>query len=253
MQNKRGQMTIIIIVAIAVIAVILVFLLYPRASPIISSAFNPTQYLQSCIDPVVSSTLTTLTSQGGYLNPEGFVLYKGEKIKYLCYTSEYYKTCAIQQPMIKNHVESELSDAIRAKAQDCMASLKSEYESRGYTVSSSSASTQVSIIPGKIQIHFSAPLTATKDGASQSFKEFNVEKTSQLYDLLFTATSIIDYESTYGDSETTIYLQYYPNLKVEKTKLSDGTKIYTLSNVVSKETFTFASRSLSWPPGYGIE
>jgi hypothetical protein len=48
-------------------------------------------------------------------------------------------------------------------------------------------------------------------------------------------------------------MQYYPDLKIEKTKLSDGTTIYILSNVVSKDRFTFASRSLAWPPGYGLE
>ena len=74
-----------------------------------------------------------------------------------------------------------------------------------------------------------------------------------MYDLIMTSVSIIDYESTYGDSETTLYMQYYPDLKIEKTKLSDGTTIYVLTNVISKESFTFASRSLAWPPGYGIE
>ncbi|MBX4196884.1 hypothetical protein KW805_04825 [Candidatus Pacearchaeota archaeon] len=251
--GKRGQLAIIIIIAIVIIAAVLIFFFYPRIGPSISTTFSPTKYLESCIDPVFSSTLTTVTKQGGYRDPQGFALYQGEKIKYLCYTSEYYTTCSVQQPMIKNHVEDELAQALREKAQECMQGLKSEYQSRGYSVSSGPVSSDVSIIPGKIQVHFIAPLTVTKNGATQSFKGFDVEKSSQLYDLLFTASSIIDYESFYGDSETTLYLQYYPDLKIEKTKLSDGTKIYTLSNVVTKETFTFASRSLSWPPGYGLE
>ena len=36
----------------------------------------------------------------------------------------------------------------------------------------------------------------------------------------------------------------------EKIKLDDGTKIYEVSDVTTHETFTFASRSLVWPPGY---
>ena len=75
---------------------------------------------------------------------------------------------------------------------------------------------------------------------------------SEMYGLLMIATSIIDYESTYGDSETSIFIQYYPSLIIEKTKLTDGSKIYVVRDVTTHESFTFASRGLSWPAGYGI-
>jgi hypothetical protein len=85
---------------------------------------------------------------------------------------------------------------------------------------------------------------------TQTFKDFEIDVQSEMYDLLFISHSIVDYEATYGDSETTLYLQYYPDLRIDKTKLSDGSKIYRVSNVVTGEYFVFASRSLSWPPGY---
>jgi len=70
--------------------------------------------------------------------------------------------------------------------------------------------------------------------------------------LLLTSVSIVDYEATYGDSETTLYMKYNPELKVDKIKLNEGSKIYRLTNTVTNENFTFASRSLVWPPGYGL-
>ena len=48
-------------------------------------------------------------------------------------------------------------------------------------------------------------------------------------------------------------MSYYPDLRMEKIKLSDGTKVYKLSNIVTKEEFIFASRSLSWPPGLALD
>jgi len=67
--------------------------------------------------------------------------------------------------------------------------------------------------------------------------------------LLLTAVSIIEYESTFGDSETGLYISYYPNLKIDKTRRDDGSTIYQLSDVTTEDTFAFATRSLVWPQG----
>ncbi len=251
--SKRGQMAIFVIVAIVIVAAILIFFLYPGIrTNITGSEFTASSYLKDCIQPNVKESIDLLSKQGGYANPEGFIVYNDTKIKYLCYIEGYYKTCVIQQPMIKNHFESELNSLLAPKARACFTALEKEYEKRGYSVSSSSFDSKVELVPGQLKINFMAPITVTKE-SSNTYREFNVVLKSEMYDLLFTAASIIEFEATYGDSETTTYLQYYPNLKIEKTKLSDGSKIYRLTNVVTKETFTFASRSISWPPGYGLD
>ena len=250
--NKRGQIAIYVIIAIVIIAVVLVVVFYPRIRSTITPAeFSPYSYLKDCISPELKTAVSLLASQGGYKNPQGFILNNDIKIKYLCYTSEYYKTCVVQEPMIKNTFESELQKLVNAKANECSRALIDEYKKRSYQVSASSITSQVSIIPNKIRIEFLAPMTITKQ-TSQTFKSFSVDINSEIYDLLLTAQSIVSYESTLGGSETTVYLQYYPDLKIEKTKTDDGSTIYKLSNVVSKDEFTFASRSLPWPPGYGL-
>ena len=73
-----------------------------------------------------------------------------------------------------------------------------------------------------------------------------------MYDLLLTSTSMVEFESTLGDTETLSYIQYYPDLKIEKLK-RNGDTLYTLSNVVTGDKFSFSSRSLVFPPGYGLE
>jgi len=251
--DRGGQVTIYVIIAIVVIGVILVVVLFPNVrTTITGQEFSPQSFLRNCIEPEVREGVALLASQGGYANPEGFIVDNGKKIKYLCYASSNFETCNVQQPLIKNHFEGELSDLVTPKANTCARNLKEEYEDRGFSVSASSVSSQVSIIPGKIRVDFLAPMTITKQN-TQTFNGFEVEVESEMYDLLLTAQSVIDFESTYGDSETTLYLQYYPDLSIEKKKVDDGSTIYTLGNVITGEEFTFASRSLVFPGGLGLE
>jgi hypothetical protein len=250
--GKRGQLTTIIIVVIVIVAALLVYLLSPKIGLIGGgSVFSPGNYLQSCIQPEIKKDVDLLAQHGGYANPDGIMMYRGEKVKYLCYTGDFYRTCIVQQPMIKGNFEKELQTMLKAKAMQCFDDLKSEYRKRGYDVSAANGDYQLSIVPGKIKIDFYAPITVTKE-TSQTFRGFSTEVNSQMYDLLMIATSIVDFESKYGDSETTNYIQYYPDLKIDKRRLDDGSKLYILSNVVTKESFTFASRSLVFPPGYGL-
>ena len=66
------------------------------------------------------------------------------------------------------------------------------------------------------------------------------------------ANSILNWEATYGKVETTLYMNYYRWLKIEYDLKSDGTTIYILTNRDKGNKFQFASRSVVWPPGYGV-
>lgn len=252
--EKRGQLSIFIIIAVViVVAGILLYFFYPDIKTAISGSDNPQEFLQDCIDETVTQGVETLSKQGGYADPEGFALYNNEKIKYLCYESRYYLPCKVQQPSIKRHFETELETILQSKTQECVQELKAIYEQKGYSVSVlSEARAEVSIIPEKMSITINAPMTLSKD-TTQTFQNFVIERKSKLFDLLTLTTSVIDFESSFGDTDTRLYIQYYPNLDIQKKELDDGTTIYTLSDVTTNEYFTFASRSLAWPGGYGFE
>lgn len=253
MRNEKGQIAIFVIVAVIIVALLLIFLFYPKL-PFISKTgeLSPISYLKSCIEPDLKKNVETLSNNAGYSNPEGILEYQGDKIKYLCYTAEYYKTCVVQQPLIKEHFEQELNVLIKEKTQTCVQNLKTEYEKRGYEVSLGKIDSRANINMGNILIAITSPMSVKKSGSSQSFSGFNIEMKSEMYDLVMIGVSVIDFESSAGDSETTLYMQYYPSLKIEKTRLGDGSKVYRLTNVETNESFRFASRSLVWPPGYGI-
>ncbi len=252
--SKRGQTTIFVIVAIVIVAgIALIYLFYPRLETIFFGIEDPSDFLRNCVKEDVLDKVEMLSEQGGYSKPEGFIEFEGRPIKYLCYNAQYYLPCVVQQPLIKSKFEKELTSMIRDKADSCIRELKESYEQRGYRVSEGAKSgVEVNIVPRQIVVDFMTPLQITKD-TTQKFDGFDVSLSSELYSLLMVAISILDYEATYGDSETTLYMRYYPNLRVEKLKLGDGSKIFTITDVTTQERFRFATRSLAWPGGYGFE
>ena len=249
--HKKGQIAFFVIIALVIVAVIVIVFLFPRLN-IFAEEVNPSSFLTKCIESSLKTSIDSLSKQGGYIEPSNYLMYEGERIQYLCYTSELYKPCLIQQPLLVTHAEKEIENQIKAEAKQCVQDLVEQYEKRGFDVQSAPAEINVDIVPNKIIVDFIAPLTIKKE-STQTFQKFAVSMESEWYELLLTAVNILQFESTLGDSETTLYLQYYPNLRIDKIRRNDGNTIYKLSNVVTEEQFTFASRSLVWPEGYGFE
>jgi len=125
------------------------------------------------------------------------------------------------------------------------------YERKGYQVSMSKGEIDVELLPQKIVTTFNNSLTLTKE-STESYKSVRVIINNNLYELVSIANSIIDWESKYGDSETTVYMNLYHDLKVEKKVHSEGTTVYVLTDRDNLNKFQFASRSVAWPPGYAF-
>jgi hypothetical protein len=245
--SKKGQVTIFILIAIAIFAAIIVAF-YPQIKVLFAPS-TPVSYVEECIKADVESVIAKISSQGGSVKPNFYLAYQGNNVEYLCYTNLYYKTCVMQQPMLKQHVEREIQDYIEAKAKSCVQGLKDEMEAKGYTVASDYKGTSVQIVPGNILITINARVSLTKEG-TQSFSKFEVKQPSEMYNLVMLSTSILNYEARYGDSDTISYMFYYPNILIEKIKQGDGSKIYSLTDASTNDNFMFATRSLAWPGGY---
>lgn len=251
--NKKGQIAIFVIIALVIVAVVIAAVMYPKLRGAISpGAFSPEPFLKSCVEPAVKDYVELLASRGGYEKIEGYANYRGMQAKYLCYTSNYFETCTVQQPLIKSNFEAELTRMLTPRIKTCYDNLRGEYQRRGYSVFQTGANFSVSIDIKGVNVDFPAT-TVTQGETTQRFDRFSITVQSQIYNLLMIATSIVSFEASFGDSETTVYLQFYPNIKIDKKLLDDGIKIYTISDVTTKESFIFASRSLVWPAGYGVK
>lgn len=249
--KKKGQITLFVILGIIIITLaVVIYLFYPEIKMAIAGqVLNPSSYLQECMGDELKTALETASIQGGSLNPEHYMVYKSQKIEYLCYTNEDYKPCIMQQPMLKNHIETELEKATIKKVDECLDSLEQTYRKKGYEVEMKRGAPNVELLPKKVMLDFNSTLTLKKEN-TQRYADLKMFVSNNLYELVSIAVSILGFETNYGDSETTIYMNYYHNLKVEKIKQEEGSKIYIITERSSGNKLQFATRSIAWPPAY---
>jgi len=251
--NKRGQVTLFIILAILIVAFgFLIYLFYPKIQGTLGLGLeSPQAYIQTCLEEDIQINLDMLSLQGGSLDPTNYILYGGEKIEYLCYTANYYESCVMQRPLLKQHIESEIKKELEDPVQLCFDALKESYESKGYEVNLQRGLIGVEILPQTVLTTLDYSLTLTKDSV-ENYDSFNVIIHNNLYELLGFVNSILNWETKFGKAEITNYMDLYHDLKVEKKEQQDGSTIYILSERVDGTKFQFASRSYAWPPGYGV-
>jgi len=242
--------TIFIILAI-VIAAVLLIIFYPRIKIYVTPA-TPAGYVEDCVNERLGTFIEDSAGKGGRANPENFIMYQGKEIGYLCYTNEYYKMCVMQTPFLKQSFETEIEKYLAPIAEKCVNEMASDFQEKGYQAIVNSKNVSVEILPKNVKIIVNAPITLTKE-STQSFNKFIIAKNSKMYDLLMISQSILNYEARYGDSNPETFMLYYPDIRVEKLKQGDGSKIYIVSDRNTNEKFVFATRSLSWPAGYGLD
>jgi len=252
--SKRSQVTIFIILAILIVAV-LIILFYPQIKKYTNPLLSIEVDTKTCFEKNVKEALSETLLHGGSVNPELYFNYENVSLNYLCYTSEWYKTCIMQNPLLKDSIENEIDGLVQTKLMSCINEIENKLKSRGYDVKITGArNVLIQIQPKKIVLIPNFEMTVKKEETTQVYSS-NVLKTeisSGSYDLIMIASSIQNFEARYGDVTPESFMVIYPNIKVEKKKQSDGTKVYILTDRLSKEKLQFATRSLAWPPGYLI-
>ena len=245
--KKGGQVTIFIIMGIVIVSSILVFFLWVQPTYLSDGAGM--KGFEGCVEDVLENGVSELGSKAGFIDPSFTYAYMGEDIAYLCYTNDYYVTCTVQVPFLKNVFDENLEVLIRDGVSACYDGSLDDLRAQGYEVAGGDVSYNAEIEPGIVRLEIDAP---TSVGASKSSK-FNVMMNSPIYNTLMIATSILQFETEYGDSDVSSMMLYYPDYYIQKVKRGEGTTIYILENKNSGDKFKFASRSLVWPAGYDIQ
>ncbi|MEM0465784.1 MAG: hypothetical protein QXW97_03755 [Candidatus Pacearchaeota archaeon] len=247
-KSKHSQITIFIILALAIVVVLLLILMQRENFRVILTQKAPIDLIRECSLQVLDDSVNLISSQGGSINPQNYYLYNGTKIEYLCYNTEYYKNCIMQKPLLKQSIEKEIKKEIEPKIVDCFRFQKDELEKKGYNFIYKNPVINVSIIPNNIKVTIDSDLKISKK-KTESYKTIKILKSSELYDLIMIANSILNLEARYGESEIMSYMIFYPNLRVEKKKQDEGTNIYILTDKNTQDKFVFASRSFAIPSG----
>lgn len=250
--NKRGQVTVFIIIAIVIVVLaMIIYSFYPQIKARFSfDSENPESYIQNCVEEEFNLLVDKISRQGGSLEPEFFYLYKGEKLNYLCYTEENYQLCNVQKPFLREDIEEELNNAIKPKVDECFDSLREKYISKGFSVELKKGDIKTELLPGRVFSTFHAyELSVNKGEDSNRYNSFNIFLNNNLYELVSIATNMVKWETTIGEADIYNYNLLYNGMKFEKFEQSDGTKVYILTNKGQENKFQFASRSLAFPPG----
>ena len=247
--NKKGQLTIFIILGILIL-IVLIFLF--SRTDFIETFFvaekAPIEQIKDCMLEPVKEGIEILSLQGGSINPENYYLYKDNKVEYVCYTEENLKPCVMQKPILKNSIEEELKTYAQPKIRNCMNNVKESLEGKGYAVSMKPAEVNVEIVPDNVLVDVNISLSISKE-RTETYNTLRTGIRSKIYNSVMIASSIMAFETRYGDSETLNYMLYYPSIKVEKKKQGEGSKIYIITDRDTEEKFMFAIRSVVIPPG----
>jgi len=244
MLTKKGQVTIFIIMGILIVSVILTFFLWVK--PVYIDDGAGIRGFESCVEDALESGIGELEGKAGFIEPDFTYAYLGEDITYLCYTNNFYVTCTVQVPFLKNVFDKNLELLIRDEVDACYDASVDSLKDQGYEVVSGEVDYNVEIEPGVVRLEIDAP---TSVGSSKVSK-FNVMANAPVYEMVMIATSILQFETKYGDADVSSLMVYYPDYYIEKVKRGDGTTVYVLENRVFGNKFKFASRSLVWPAGY---
>ena len=257
---EKGQVTIFIIIAIVIVGVFLLFFLFLKGIVPVPGGGkpeeNPSNYLQNCIEPKVTEAVGLLSSQGGNINPELSLSFKfnsdkeAKEISYLCYNQNYYLPCINQEPMLIQHLKSEIKTYIKKDVEDCLSSLKKSLENKGYAVDLSYRDFSVELVPEKVLIIIDSKMSFSKSGESSIIDGFKFSVASRFYDIAVVSQEIISQEARFCNFEQLGYMLLYPEFNIDKFRTGESTTIYTVEYRESREKFRFAVRSCVIPPGF---
>lgn len=251
MENKRGQMTIWIIVAIAIVIAIVLFLLFRgKISPIVSTGVNenPKSFIGSCVKKNVNEAVDKMLPQGGFITPRHAKLYKDINVSYLCFNSGNYFPCVNEHPMLLSEMEKELKEFIEPKIEKCFQDYKKEIEKQ-IEVEMKEMNLSVKLGAENIYVNIDREVSIKQKEDSSIVRDFNAKITSPLYNIARVAMEIASQEAEYCYFEYVGYMTLYPKFKISLDTMSDSTKLYTIQDKRSKKEMNIAIRSCAIPAG----
>jgi len=247
LENKKGQLTIFIIIAVIIIAaIIFLFWFFNRMTPITppSAGENPQVNIEHCINSQVEKSVGKIMNNSGYVKKSNLTKnFDGKDIAYLCYTKSNYARCIVIEPVLIEHIETEIYNDIKNKIDECFINLKTDLEKEGYSVTiESGMGFSINLVPGDVETIINKKITITKADETRKFGEFKINYHTPLYDMAIIIQNIVRQESLYCNSEYTLIMRANPWIEIDKFQTGDDVKIYTLKDIKTKKEIKFAIR-----------
>jgi len=241
MFNKRGQVTIFIIIAVIIVAAIAAFFLLRGMiiTPTVPASLEPVYAtFLSCLEEDTLVGISVLESQGGYIELPEFkpgsqympfssqLNFLGNPVPYWYYVSG--NNIQKEQVPSLSDMEEQLGIYIEGKINGC---LLDSYLESGYGVSMGEPSADVSINEENVEISLSMALAMERANDTVVVNNHNVVVNSKLGKLYADARAIYDYEQenlfleNYGVDTLRLYAP------VDGVELSCSPKIWNADEV----------------------
>jgi len=250
---KKAQVTIFIIIAlIIVVGIALIYTLVKNPKLPINPIEDPNGYMQKCLEDSIIKYEKLFIENNGYINKtDNYILYKNEKVPYLCKASKFYTPCINQEPLFVENIKINFKNYVDKDAKKCFDSLIKNLEKRGYNVKNNNTNfeTDLKFIENKIILNIKNNLIITKGEEKLNFNNFIVIQNSPIYNLFTLAEKIVNFESTICEFNSVNWMRYYPEIIISRFITSDQTKIYTLTEEKSKKQIKFAVKTCVLPAG----
>jgi len=248
--NKRGQIALFVIIAILIIGAVLFLIIAKPQIPFVTpTKIDVPAYIEKCATDSMAAAADKIMSQGGFLdlNNSEKIMYKGSYVAYLCYTTEFYRPCVNQAPLLENQIANQINDYSKPEMEKCILRLKANLENSGYTANIGALNMSVILVPKEILMNVSLPVTASKGTETLDYNEFDAKTASPMYEFADLANKIINSEIVYGDFDDISYILTHPDMMIYKDKIGYD-KFYTLET--SGKLFVFSIRSNVIPEGW---
>lgn len=249
MLEKRGQVTIFIIIALVLVVATGLFFVLRKTSPDfgVSGEANIDAYLKTCMEDKIKEGVELISLQGGHLehNAPLYINFKfGDEpyrdISYLCYTQKTYVPCINREPMLIKHLNDELTSYISTDVESCFNALIPSLEKQGYDVSSEYNGFNVEFKLGRIIVEGDSEIVLTKTEETFKRENFKIVTLTKFYDLSTIVQEIVNQQAKFCHFSETGFMILYPEYYITKQSLADSTIIYTVEDRKSKEKFRFA-------------
>jgi len=257
LQNKRGQVTIFIIIAVLVVAGVVLFFVLSGgeeepSTPSDTQISSPEGYMKTCMEEDIERSVRELGLNGGDIDdaPKKNFQFNNEperKISYLCYTPSLYKTCNIMEPALISHLEEKIKNRIEENSlvSNCWDSLKESYSGQGYEVNAQYSDFQTDLVRDKLLINLTeVDLILKKADETIQKDKLEFDYMTKLYNNAFVANEIAIYQSQYGQFDEMSYMELHPTYDIQWEPAQNNTKMYTVKNEEGDEKFRFAIKSL---------
>ena len=253
MMNKRGQVTVFVIVGIVIVVTIaLVFYFLgdnikrETDTEVVfdESSLEPLQdYVEDCIEKHGGEAIDLVLKGGGDIEPGLHQMYHNEKINFLCYT-DGYNACYNKMPFLDSHIEEQINNYVLERLNTCIDF--SAIESEGFEIQKGNMDLKTSVGKYNILITLDYPVTLSKGDSKIIEDRFSKTFDVPLGRILKVVNDIVEFDSdpngfpilpfdvvayayrTNGEAE--IKMDSIEDSKIYKVNLRDSPYVFQFAN-----------------------